>query len=128
MHRASILLALATIAALNVILFGGAALQGESSGRLVALAVPVLDLCNLSASAVLGFWFFQRRRRLLSVIFWLNIIAFAVVLPIRLNGIIPPRALLFGADLYWLNLYLSAFWILKVDEVRRAAHNTAGVA
>jgi hypothetical protein len=42
------------------------------------------------------------------MLFTLNLALFAVAVVVRLRGSMPPRWLLFGVDVYWLNLYLFA--------------------
>lgn len=98
-----VLTGLATVAALDFILLLGA--SGERPLWFGALVLS-MDVLLLVSSIALGTTFLCEKRWTLGVLFLLNPIAMLLALPLRLSGVAFPRAVLFGADLYWLNLYL----------------------
>jgi len=107
MRGATTLLSIATILSLNLILLLGAAVEDPDSIRRVFNGlVVVLDLSLVSSSGLLGLFFMRRRCRLLGALFFLNILIFGVAVILRTSEVRFPPALLFAADLYWLNLYL----------------------
>ena len=119
MSRLAVALALVTIATLNVILVAGSGFPNEPLGdRRVAVAVPVMDLCLVLSSALLGRVLLARGFRALGILFLLNLVIFAAAFVVRVGGAVPPRWLLFGTDVYWLNLYLigiSKHWRTLLD-------------
>ena len=96
-------LGLVTVAALNLILLVGAG--GELPARF-GLLVLVMDLSLLGSSLGLGVLCLANGRRLLGALFLGNLLVMAGALALRAADVPIPRAVLFGADLYWLNLYL----------------------
>jgi hypothetical protein len=92
-----------TVAALDLILLVGAA--GEPPPWFGAL-VLAMDLSLAASSVALGASFLRRHRPLLGVLFLGNLAVMLAALALRASGADIPRAVLFGADLYWLNLYL----------------------
>jgi hypothetical protein len=114
--RIAISLSIATILSLDLILLLGAGVQDPRSIRpLCDGLVMVMDLCLVSSSGLLGFLFGRRGRRTLAVLFFLNIGLFALAFVLRLLDVPLHPLLLFGADLYWLNLYLvclTRYWRL----------------
>ncbi len=96
-----------TVGALNLILLVGAAVRDPKVLQ-PALFVPVmvLHLGLIVSSPLLGIWYWRAGLRWLGVVFWMNLVALEVSAVVRVVwGIFPPWVL-FGADLYWLNLYL----------------------
>lgn len=67
-----------------------------------------MDLCLVVSSVLLARLMFANGFRGLGTLFTINLALFAVALVVRLRGSMPPRWLLFGVDVYWLNLYLAA--------------------
>ena len=74
---------------------------------------PVLDgvvhaihLGLIVSSPLLAAWYWRAGTRWLGVAFGMNLVALGVSAVVRAAwGILPPWVL-FGADVYWLNLYL----------------------
>jgi hypothetical protein len=103
----AILLSLLTIVTLDLILLLGAAVHDRASiqpffnGLVVAL-----DLSLVSSSGLLGYLFARQGRLILATVFFLNIGLFMVAFVLRVSGVTFSPLLLFGADLYWLCLYL----------------------
>lgn len=109
MNQLAVTLALATVAALDVILVAGAGVPDPALAQgLIAVAVPIMDLCLFVSSVLLARLLFANGFRGLGTLFTINLALFAVALVVRLRGSMPPRWLLFGVDVYWLNLYLVA--------------------
>jgi len=109
MDKLAVTLAIATVAALNVVVVVGASLPDSVTGeRLLAIAVPIMDLCLVLSSVLLGRILVARGFRTLGALLILNIALFAAAVVLRVVGSIPPRWLLFTTDVYWLNLYLIA--------------------
>ena len=106
-HRCAIVFSLLTIASLNTILLFGAVVRDPESIRTVFNGVVlVIDLSLVSSSLLLGFLFFKHHASFLSSLFLLNVVLFIVASILRIRGAVFPPILLYGADLYWLNLYL----------------------
>lgn len=114
MNRLAVALAIATVAALNVIVLVGAGLPASGTGEWVlAVAVPIMDGCLVLSSILLGRRFLATGHRTLGTLLLLNLTLFAAAIVTRMRGSIPPRWALFTADVYWLNLYLvalSKYW------------------
>jgi hypothetical protein len=109
MNKLAVTLAIVTVAALNVIVVVGAGLPGSTTGeRLLAIAVPIMDLCLVLSSVLLGRLLLATGNRTLGTLLMLNLVLFAAAVVLRVLGSIPPRWVLFTADVYWLNLYLVA--------------------
>jgi len=109
MTKLSAALAVVTVAALDLIVIVGAGLPGSATGeRLVAMAVPIMDLCLVLSSVLLGRILLAAGHRTLGTLMMLNLVLFAAAVALRVLGSIPPRWALFAADVYWLNLYLVA--------------------
>jgi hypothetical protein len=109
MNKLAVILAIATIAVLNFMVVVGAGLPGSATGeRLLDMAVPVMDLCLVLSSVLLGRMLLATGYRTLGKLLMLNLALFAAALVLRVFGSIPPRWVLFTADVYWLNLYLVA--------------------
>jgi hypothetical protein len=105
--RITIALSLATIIALNLILLLGAGIQDPRSIRpLFGGLVAAMDLSLVSSSCLLGFRFARRRNKLPAALFFLNIGLFVAAFLLVAFGVRFHPLLLYGADLYWLNLYL----------------------
>ena len=106
-HRCATVFSFLTIASLNTILLLGASVRELESIRTVFDGVVVvMDLSLVISSLLLGFLFFKHQERFLSILFFLNVAVFVVASILRNRGIGFPSIVLFGADLYWLNLYL----------------------
>jgi hypothetical protein len=109
MNKSALTLGVVTVAILNVVIIVGAGLPDSASGeRLIATLIPVLDFCVIVSSVLLGRTLVARGFRTLGILFLLNIALFALAIVVRVSGSMPPRWLLFGTDVYWLNLYLVA--------------------
>jgi hypothetical protein len=107
LNRAAILLSIVTVISLELILLLGAVVKDtESIQPFFNGLITVLDLSLVSSSGLLGLYFARRSNKLLAALFFLNIGIFVVAIILRTSGILFPRLLLFGADLYWLNLYI----------------------
>jgi hypothetical protein len=117
-------LALATIAALDLILLIGAGTDPPRPAWFGALTAAT-DLCLVASSALLGAALLRRRRRLLGSMFLANPALMLCALVLRLAGAEFGRALLFGAAVYWLNLYLVGLCV-GWREIRGGAHDRPG--
>jgi hypothetical protein len=107
MNTLAMTLALATVATLDLILLVGAGLPGSASGeRLTAVVVPLMDLCLVVSSVLLARILIAVGVRKLGFLFVLNLALFAMAAVVRARGSMPPRWLLYGVDVYWVNLYL----------------------
>jgi len=101
------LLSILTILSLDLILLLGALEHDLQSVRPVFKGlVAVMDLSLVSSSALLGLIFMRHGARVLGAVFLLNIVIFAAAFVLVGSGVRFSRVLLFGADIYWLNLYL----------------------
>ena len=99
MNQLAVTLALATVAALDVILVAGAGVPDPALAQgLIAVGVPIMDLCLVVSSVLLGRLLFANGSRGLGMLFTLNLALFAVAVVVRLRGSMPPRWLLFGVD------------------------------
>lgn len=103
MRIVGVVLGAVTVVALDLILLIGAG--GEPPPWFGAL-VLVMDVSLIASSVSLGIAFLRFGRRLLGVLFLMNLVVMLGALMLRVSGVRFPRVLLFGADLYWLNLYL----------------------
>jgi len=105
--RFAIAFALIAVASLNAILLLGAAghYMGAPTGLFDGI-VLILDVSLIVSSILLGLIFARLKWRVLSALFWGNVALFIVAAVVRLLGISVRPALLFAADLYWLDLYL----------------------
>ncbi len=105
--RIAIAFALVVVVSLNVILLLGAA--GEDMGAPPAVlggSVAIFDVSLVGSSIMLGLTFSRLKRGFLSALFFGNLILFIVAAAARVAGISFRPAVLFAADLYWLNVYL----------------------
>ena len=113
MRRLAILLSLVAILSLNAILFLGTVVRDrEAIGPVLNGLVIALDSSIVTSSGLLGLILFGRNRWL-AVTFLLNLVIFSLALVLRLSGVVFSPAILFAADLYWLNLYvatLARYW------------------
>jgi hypothetical protein len=109
MRIVGVVLGVITVVALDLILLIGAG--GEPPPWFGAL-VLVMDLSLIASSVALGVTFLRSGRRLLGLLFLANLVVMLVALILRVSGVQFPRTVLFGADLYWLNLYLVGLAIL----------------
>jgi hypothetical protein len=105
-----VVLGVVTVVTLDLILLIGA--SGEPSSWFDSL-VLVMDVSLITSSIVLGIAFLRGGRRPLGALFLVNLVVTLGAPMLRVSGVQFPRAVLFGADLYWLNLYLVGltFWI-----------------
>jgi hypothetical protein len=105
--RIAIAFALIVVVSLNVILLLGAAGadMGAPAGVLAA-SVAIFDVSLVVSSLLLGLTFAKLKRAHLSALFFGNLALFIVAAAVRLSGISFRPAVLFAADLYWLNVYL----------------------
>jgi hypothetical protein len=100
-------LSILTILSLDLILLLGALEHELQSVRSVFNGlVAVMDLSLVSSSALLGLIFMRHGARVLGSVFLLNIVFFVAALILVGSGVRFSRVLLFGMDIYWLNLYL----------------------
>lgn len=100
-------LSILTILSLDPILLLGAVEHEPQSVRSVFNGlVAVMDLLLVSSSALLGLIFMRYGARVLGSVFLLNIVFFAAAFVLVGSGVRFSRGLLFGMDIYWLNLYL----------------------
>jgi hypothetical protein len=99
----AVVLGVVTVAALDLILLIGA---GDEPPAWFGVLVLVMDGSLVASSVTLGVAFLGRGRRVLGVLFLGNLVVMLGALVVRASGLQFPRAVLFGADLYWLNLYL----------------------
>ena len=68
--------------------------------------VLVLDVSLVASSLLLGVGFARGKHRWLSGLFLANLAIFGVAAVLRMSGLAFRPAVMFAADLYWLNLYL----------------------
>ncbi len=122
MRAAALALGLLTVVALDLVVFIGAAGEPPWFGVLVL----ALDLSLLASSVALGVVFFRRGRRALGAVFLGNLALMLAALVLRAAGLEFPRAVLFGADLYWLNLYLVGLAVCVRDGPCRATGRPLG--
>ena len=95
------------ILALNTLLLLGATFPDADSIRPTLNGVIVVfEVALLVSSGLLGSWYWRIGPRWLGVVFGGNIAVSAFGMIFRLAGGVFPALVLFGADLYWLNLYL----------------------
>jgi hypothetical protein len=103
MRIVAVILGMVTVAALDVILLVGAV--GEPPPWFGEL-VLVMDVSLVASSVALGVVLLGSGRRLLGALFVGNLAVVATAIVLVTSGTQLPRAVLFGTDLYWLNLYL----------------------
>ncbi|HWE36063.1 MAG TPA: hypothetical protein VG406_05770 [Isosphaeraceae bacterium] len=117
--RAALALSVVVIACLNAILLIGAAFPGRADLKPAFDAtILAFDLALVSSSLLLGIFFARRRQRVMAVVFFANVGIEALALIYRGTGRTFSPLALFGADLYWLQLYVIvlvcyAKWILE---------------
>jgi hypothetical protein len=109
MRIVGVVLGMVTVVALDLILLIGA--SGEPPSWFAAL-VLVMDLSLIASSVTLGIAFLRRGRFPLGTLFLVNLVVMLGALMLRVSGVEFPRAVLFAADVYWLNLYLVGLVIL----------------
>jgi len=107
MNMLAVALAIATVATLDLILLVGAGFP-TTGERLTAVVVPIMDLCLVVSSVLLARILIAAGVRRLGMFFVLNLALFAMAAVVRARGSMPPRWLLYGVDVYWVNLYLVA--------------------
>jgi hypothetical protein len=101
------LLSILTILSLDLIIFLGAPEHALQSVQPVFNGlVAVMDLSLVSSSALLGLIFMRHGARVLGAVFLLNVVIFVAASILVGSGVRFSRELLFGMDIYWLNLYL----------------------
>jgi hypothetical protein len=106
-RRSALGLSLIVIACLNLILLIGAAFPGRVDLKPIFDAtILFFDVALVSSSLLLGTLLGRRRERLFAVLFFANVGIFAVAIIYRSVGKPFPPLILFGADLYWLQLYV----------------------
>ena len=100
-------LSILTILSLDLILLLGAVEHDPQSVRPYFNGlVAVMDLSLVASSGLLGLFFLRHRSRFLGAVFLLNIGIFVAAFILVASGVRFTPVLLFGADIYWLNLYL----------------------
>lgn len=107
MRVLAVVLGVVTTAALDLILLIG---TGREPPPWFGLLVLMMDLSLIGSSVALGIVFLGRGHRL-AALFLGNRPVMLVALALRMLEVPIPRAALFGADLYWLNLYLVGLMI-----------------
>lgn len=119
-RRAALALSVVVIACLNEILMIGAAFPGRADVKpALDATILVFDLALVGSSLLLGILFARRRERGLARLFFANVGVYVFALIYRGTGRTFPMPVLFGADLYWLQLYLAVLllrgrWLLGV--------------
>jgi len=100
---------LVVIASLNAIILWGAGAAGGvvGSNTIFGILVMVMDVALVISSLWLGFLFLKARRAVWAALFFANLLVMAIAFIFKLNSISLSSFVLFGADLYWLNLYLA---------------------
>ncbi len=107
MRWASLISSVVLILALNAVLLIAATVRDLDSIRPTWDGlVHTIDLSLLTSSLLLGLWFWRVGQRGLGVVFAGNLVVLGVAAILRVEGYIFPPMVLFGADVYWLNLYL----------------------
>lgn len=106
----AMILGVMVVAALDLILLIGTSAEPP---LWFGLLVLVMDLCLVTSSVAFGIAFSRSGRRLLGAMFLGNLFIMLAALMIRTWGVSIPRAALFGADLYWLNLYMVGLVVLS---------------
>ena len=107
MRWISLISSFVLILGLNLILLLGAVVPDADSIRPVLNGlVHLIHLSLVVSSSLLGLWFWRVGLCWLGIVFGLNLVVFAISAGLRPGGFIFPPWVLFGADLYWLNLYL----------------------
>jgi hypothetical protein len=105
MRTAGLLLAFVAILTLNLILLIGASTDPPRPPWFGVLTAT-MDVSLVVSSAVLGGVLVRRGRRFFGLLFLSNLVLILGAFVLRLTGLEFRPVLLFGADLYWLNLYL----------------------
>ena len=109
-HRCAIVRSFATIVSLNTILLLGVSVRKPDSIQAIFNSVvAVIDVSLVSSSRLLGSLFLNNQAPLLACLFFPNVVIFIIAFFLRIRGVVFPPIVLFGADLYWLNLYLICF-------------------
>jgi hypothetical protein len=122
----AVVLGLVTVAALDLILLAGA---GDEPPVWFGILVLVMDVSLLASSVTLGTVLLARGRRLLGALFLGNLAVMLGALVLRTSGVEFPRAVPFGADVYWLNLYLLGLVVCireGPDTPNQAPHRAGG--
>jgi hypothetical protein len=91
------------VGALNLILLIG---TSDEPAPWFGILVLLMDVSLIASSVALGVTFLRGGKRLLGALFLGNLLLMLVAFLVRIIGMQFPRAVLFAADLYWLNLYL----------------------
>lgn len=92
-----------TVAALDLVLLAGA---GAEPPPWFGILVSVMDVSLVASSVTLGAVLLDTGRRLLGALFLGNLAVMLGALALATSGARLPRAVLFGAGVYWLNLHL----------------------
>ncbi len=103
MRVASVTFGLVTVAALDMVLLLGATGEPPWFGTLVM----VMDITLIVSSILLGVVFLRDGKTVLASLFLSNLGLMLAAMLIRAYGLRLTPMVLFGADVYWLNLYIS---------------------
>lgn len=107
-RRAALALSVVVVVCLNGILWIGAAFPGRADLKpALDATILVFDLALVASSLLLGTLFARGRERTLAALFFANVAVYVFALIYRGTGRTFPASVLFGADLYWLQLYLA---------------------
>jgi hypothetical protein len=108
MKSLSLILALVVITSLNAILLWGAGTAGNvvGSNSMFGILVLALDVSLVASSFLLGYLFWREHRVAWATLFFTNLLMMMVALVLKLTNTGLSSFVLFGADLYWLDLYL----------------------
>ncbi len=105
MKIAGLLFSILTIVALNLILWIGASTDLPRPPWFGVLT-GTMDLGLVVSSTLIGSILMRRGRRVFGLLFLANVAVMLGAFVLRLSGVEFSRGVLFGVDLYWLNLYL----------------------
>ena len=105
----SLTFVLVVIASLNAILLWGAGTTGGvvGSNATFGILVLVMDVSLVVSSLSLGYLFWREHRVIWATLFSTNLLIMVAALVLKLSGTTLSSFVLFGADVYWLNLYLA---------------------
>jgi hypothetical protein len=108
MKSLSLVLALVVITSLNAILLWGAGTSGKVVGSnfMFGILVLVMDVSLVTSSFLLAYLFWREHRVLWAALFFTNLLIIMVALVLKFTDTGLSSFVLFGADLYWLDLYL----------------------
>src|SRR5438105_12214345 len=71
------------------------------------ILVFVMDVSLVVSSYLLGYLFWKEHRVVWATLFFTNLLIMVAAFVLKLSGTVLSSFVLFGTDLYWLNLYLA---------------------